>query len=199
MQRFALRISSGTERTLLVSVLCYWLTDTMTERISSMNFFKTLKMRSDGEPAGPALESSSSSYMAVNSAFLITASRSTIQMFEGSSLSQKVPKVKQTSADLVSDSNLCMPNHGGRDGESDGVESGGGEAASAGSDDGVALGQEGGEQGAGSGQHLEAVLAGPGGNAENQLVTVGTADQRSARLWCAPPPSFCRCQPCRRL
>jgi hypothetical protein len=47
-------------------------------------------------------------------------------------------------------------NHGGRDGESDSVEAGGGETASAGSDDGVAVGREGGEQGAGSGQDLEA-------------------------------------------
>ncbi len=46
--------------------------------------------------------------------------------------------------------------HGGRDEESDGVEAGGGEAASAGSDDGVAVGREGGEQGTGSGQDLEA-------------------------------------------
>ena len=42
--------------------------------------------------------------------------------------------------------------HGGRDGESDSVEAGGGEAASAGSDDGVAVGRESGEQGAGSGE-----------------------------------------------
>ena len=36
------------------------------------------------------------------------------------------------------------------------MEAGGGVAASAGSDDGVAVGREGGEQGAGSGQYLEA-------------------------------------------
>ena len=40
-------------------------------------------------------------------------------------------------------------------GERDGVEAGGGEAASAGSDDGVAVGRESGEQGAGSGEDGE--------------------------------------------
>ena len=47
-------------------------------------------------------------------------------------------------------------NHGGRDRERDSVQAGGGEPASTGSDDSVAVGRESGEQGAGSGKDFEA-------------------------------------------